>query len=86
MSRFRAIALLIVILSAGVSAGQRATPKPAAAVDAVRSQRFKRLDAVLQEHIDQNRIAGIVALVLKDGKPIYERALGLERQGSERAR
>ena len=84
MSRFRAIALLIVILSAGVSAGQRATPKPAAAVDAVRSQRFKRLDAVLQEHIDQNRIAGIVALVLKDGKPIYERALGWSDKEAKR--
>ena len=84
MSRFRAIALLIVILSAGVSAGQRATPKPAAAVDAVRSQRFKRLDAVLQEHIDQNRIAGIVALVLKDGKPIYERALGWSDREAKR--
>ena len=31
---------------------------------------------MLQEHIDQNRIAGVVVLVLKDGKPIYERALG----------
>jgi CubicO group peptidase (beta-lactamase class C family) len=71
MPRFRAIALLIVVfLSAGLAAGQRATPKPNAAAN------FKRLDAVLQEHVDQNRIAGIVALVLKDGKPIYERALG----------
>lgn len=77
MPRFRAIALFMVILSASVSAGQRATPKPtAAAFNAVSSERLKRLDAVLQEHIDQNRIAGIVALVLKDGKPIYERALG----------
>ncbi len=31
---------------------------------------------MLQEHVDQNRIAGIVVLVLRDGKPIYERALG----------
>jgi CubicO group peptidase (beta-lactamase class C family) len=76
MPRFRAIALLAILLSASVSAGQRATPKPVAAINAASSERFKRLDAVLQEHIDQNRIAGIVALVLKDGKPIYERALG----------
>ena len=77
MPRFRAIALFMVILSASVSAGQRATVKPTGAAASVStSERFKRLDVVLQEHIDQNRIAGIVALVLKDGKPIYERALG----------
>ncbi len=85
MPRFRAIALFMVILSASVSAGQRATPKPtAAAVNAVSSERLKRLDAVLQEHIDQNRIAGIVALVLKDGKPIYERALGWSDKEAKR--
>jgi CubicO group peptidase (beta-lactamase class C family) len=67
----------MVALSASVSAGQRATPKTtAAAADGISWERFKRLDAVLQEHIDQNRIAGIVVLVLRDGKPIYERALG----------
>jgi CubicO group peptidase (beta-lactamase class C family) len=77
MPTFRTIALLLVILSAGLSAGQRATPKPpAAAADGISRERLKRLDAVLQEHIEQNRIAGIVALVLRDGKPIYERALG----------
>jgi CubicO group peptidase (beta-lactamase class C family) len=88
MPTFRAIALLIfmllagvsagpVTLSAGVFAGQRATPNPtAAAADGISRARLKRLDAVLQEHVDRNRIAGIVALVLRDGMPIYERALG----------
>jgi CubicO group peptidase (beta-lactamase class C family) len=77
MPRLRTIALLLVMLSAGMSAGQRATPKPAAAAaEGVSWERLKRLDAVLQEHIDRNRIAGIVTLVLRDGKPIYERALG----------
>ncbi len=76
MTRFRTIALLLVILSATVSAGQRAAQKPAAAVDGVSPERLKRLDVVLQQHVDEQRIAGIVALVLRDGKPIYERALG----------
>jgi CubicO group peptidase (beta-lactamase class C family) len=81
------IALLVVVLLAGVAAGpamlsataarQQATSKPAAAVvDGVSRERLKRLDVVLQEHVDRNRIAGIVVLVLRDGKPIYERALG----------
>jgi CubicO group peptidase (beta-lactamase class C family) len=83
MPRLTTIAFLILTLSVGVAAGQRAAPKAAgpqatktAADGGVLRDRFKRLDAVLQDHVDQNRIAGIVALVLKDGKPIYERALG----------
>lgn len=67
----------MAVLSAGLSASQRPATAPSAlANDGVARERFKRLDAVLQEHIDQNRIAGIVVLVLRDGKPIYERALG----------
>ena len=86
MRRFRTIALFIVILSVSVSAVQRATPKPvAAASNGAVSERFKRLDTVLQEHVDRNRIAGIVALVLKDGKPIYERALGWSDKEAKRA-
>jgi CubicO group peptidase (beta-lactamase class C family) len=83
MPRFTTVAFLLFTLSTGVAAGQRASPKAAgpqvakaAADGGVLRDRFKRLDAVLQEHVDQNRIAGIVALVLRDGKPIYERALG----------
>jgi CubicO group peptidase (beta-lactamase class C family) len=76
MRGFRTIALLAVILSVSVSASQRATPAAPAAANGVSSERLKRLDAVLQEEIEQNRIAGIVTLVLRDGKPIYERALG----------
>ena len=79
------IALLIVALSIGASAGQRATPKPAGtAASGVSLERFKRLETVLQEHVDQSRIAGIVMLVLRDGKPIYERALGWSDKESQR--
>jgi CubicO group peptidase (beta-lactamase class C family) len=84
MFRFRSIAPAILLMSAVVSAAQQATPKPAGAAAAASSTRFARLDAVLQQHIDENRIAGIVALVLKDGKPIYERALGWSDKESKR--
>ena len=83
MRGFRTIALLVLILSATGTAGQQATPKPAAAAG-VSQDRFKRLDALLHEHIDQNRIAGIVVLVLRDGKPIYERALGWSDKEAKR--
>ena len=39
-------------------------------------ERLKRLDGILQKYIDDNRVAGVVALVLQDGKPVYERAFG----------
>ena len=84
MSRFRLIALVFVLMSAVVSAGQQAAPRPSAASSPTASARFARLDALLQEHIDQNRIAGIVALVLKNGKPIYERALGWSDKEAKR--
>ena len=40
------------------------------------SERLKRVDQFFQEQVDQERIAGAVALVLQDGKPVYERAFG----------
>ena len=38
--------------------------------------RLKRVDRYFQEQVDQERIAGAVALVLQDGKPVYEKAFG----------
>jgi CubicO group peptidase (beta-lactamase class C family) len=40
------------------------------------AERLKRLDALLQKYVDDSQIAGAVALVLHDGKPAYERAVG----------
>ena len=39
-------------------------------------ERLARIDRFLQESVDSNRIAGAVALVLRDGRPVYERAVG----------
>lgn len=39
-------------------------------------ERLQKIDTVLQSYIDQNRLAGAVALVLQDGKPVYEKAFG----------
>lgn len=38
--------------------------------------RLTRIDRVLQQYVDQDRVAGVVALVLRDGKPVYEKAFG----------
>jgi CubicO group peptidase (beta-lactamase class C family) len=57
--------------------------RPAAAAparDATRAgfsvQRLDRLDTLLQQYVDENRIGGAAALVLRDGKPVYEKAVG----------
>lgn len=34
------------------------------------------IDRGLQRYVDDNRVAGVVALVLQDGKPVYEKAFG----------
>ncbi|PNS08535.1 serine hydrolase domain-containing protein [Solilutibacter silvestris] len=39
-------------------------------------QRAIRIDAALQRYVDDGRLAGAVALVLQDGKPVYQRAVG----------
>src|SRR5262245_57087219 len=35
-----------------------------------------RLDRLLRSYVDGGRAAGVVALVLRDGRPVYERAIG----------
>ena len=58
--------------------GLRSTtaPKAAPVSAALSAERLKRLDRFLQKYVDDNQIAGAVALVLRDGNPVYERAVG----------
>ncbi|MFL6548463.1 MAG: serine hydrolase domain-containing protein, partial [Povalibacter sp.] len=42
----------------------------------VSTERLSRIDGLLKQYIDENRIAGAVVLVLHDGKPVYEKASG----------
>jgi CubicO group peptidase (beta-lactamase class C family) len=39
-------------------------------------ERLGRIDRLLQRYVDENRVAGAVALILQEGKPVYERAVG----------
>jgi len=40
------------------------------------TERLQRINGYLQQQVDSNRIAGAVGLVLRDGKVVYERAVG----------
>lgn len=48
----------------------------AAAPSRIDPQRLGRLDTALQRYVDENRVPGVVALVLQDGKPIVDKAFG----------
>ena len=55
------------------------TAKPRTAVSSAAllpAERVERIDRALQRYVDENRIGGAVALVLRDGQPVYERAVG----------
>ena len=50
------------------------------------AERLTRIDRLLQQYVDESRIAGAVALVLQDGQPVYERAFGWSNKEAGRAR
>ena len=59
-----------------------AQPAPDPAFSA---ERLARIDRLLERYTDENKIAGAVALVLHDGKPVYERAVGWsDKEGGRR--
>ena len=75
MKRIGPALTLSAVFYAGiwVSAQAGTAVRPGAALAA---DRVARIDRVLQEYVDQNRVAGVVALVLRDGQPAYEKAVG----------
>ena len=62
--------ILLLSLLASLCSAQPA-PDPAFS-----PERLARIGTFLQQSVDQNKIAGAVALVLHNGKPVYERAVG----------
>lgn len=89
---FCCLSLVMVLgasLSAQSASGQltrvRQRPSAAQAASAPRTnpaelgfsaERLARIDRLLQQYVDETRVAGAVALVLRDGQPVYERAIG----------
>jgi CubicO group peptidase (beta-lactamase class C family) len=65
LKSFAAIALLAVACSAQSRTGLALSP-----------ERLTKVDRLLQDYTEQKRISGAVALILQDGKPVYERAFG----------
>ncbi|MBZ5584900.1 MAG: beta-lactamase family protein [Acidobacteriia bacterium] len=84
--RFLLIGLISILVRPGSFASAQPAASPAAAPEVrkaaarptagLSAERLKRLDRVLQQYVDANQIAGAVALVLRDGRPAYEGAVG----------
>lgn len=74
-----AAALPFVATAQRVEAGSREQPRLGFAPD-----RLARIDRFLQQAVDSGRIAGAVALVLRDGQVAYERAVGWSDKESGR--
>jgi CubicO group peptidase (beta-lactamase class C family) len=76
-SLLAALALLTVADSGLLRAAGQAPAHPLApAATSFSAERLARIDAVLQQYVDENRLGGAVALVLRDGQTAYERAVG----------
>ncbi len=67
------IRLLIALVAVAIAPATPALQTPSSGLVA---DRVAVIDRGLQRYVDDNRVAGIVALVLQDGKPIYEKAFG----------
>src|SRR6187200_3617022 len=74
LRRFATVALLAGTI--GLSLDWRTHAQQAATPAATSSDRVSRLDHALENYVKENRVAGLVVLVLRDGRPIYEKALG----------
>ena len=76
MFKGEALLLSVLLAVASVSAQRPSPAARTAGEQGVDAARLARLDKVLQQHVDEHRIAGAVALVLRDGRPLYEKAFG----------
>src|SRR5689334_14534642 len=81
------IALAAVVVAAAAPLAQAPSTKPAttAATRAgFSAERLKRVDALLQRYVDEKKLSGAVALVLRDGQPVYEKAVGWSDKEADR--
>lgn len=71
------VRLSVLVAAASIAAAVPSLPVHADTMRAGFSvERLARVDAVLDGYVNDGRLVGVVALVLRDGKPVYERAVG----------
>lgn len=70
------ILLALSVAPSVLTAQSGATAPSSRIVNGFDVNRLSRIDQALQSYVDKNEIAGAVALVLRDGRPVYQRAVG----------
>ena len=85
------VACGVFLLSACATGGAQAdgsstgtSGSAAAASTALSGVRLARIDGLLQQYVDNQQIAGVVALVLRDGVPVYQGVAGWADKESSR--
>src|SRR4051812_6519485 len=83
MGRIHFAIATLLLGTTGATSRAQATRRPTPAAATSRAVRFgfdtvrlTRIDSVMQRAVDRSEIAGAVALVLRDGQTVYERAFG----------
>ncbi len=70
------VMLALALAPSTVHAQTTTSLPPTRIVAGFDANRLTRIDQFLQSYVDKNEIAGAVVLVLRDGQPVYQRAVG----------
>ena len=86
--RLTALAALVALTTSVAVAAQAPTTRRTSAPRlGFAADRLARIDSFLQGYVDRGEIAGAVALVLRDGETVYERAVGwADKEANRRMR
>src|SRR5260370_35269632 len=77
MDRTRLLALaLLCVASANLPSQTQPAARERVLPSGFAPVRLARIDAFLQQYVDSGQIGGAVALGLKDGRVVYQRAVG----------
>ena len=66
----------ITLMAQTAAPPHHAAPAVTARAAGVSAERLARIDGMLQSYVDRGLIPGAVALVLRDGRPVYQKAVG----------
>jgi CubicO group peptidase (beta-lactamase class C family) len=72
----RRLAVLLLSLTVATAGWAQPRPSPATASTGISVERLNRLSATLQQYVDQQRVAGLVTIVVRNGRTVHLEAFG----------
>jgi CubicO group peptidase (beta-lactamase class C family) len=85
MDHARLLTFALALIAPVSLPGQTTTQRAAKVPSGFAPDRLRRIDRFLQQYVDSGEIGGAVALVLQDGRVVYQRAVGwLDRESGRR--